>query len=108
MPFTLWPLADRVRLAPLELAWADRPDDPALSREVWWARWVLDMIGRHPSAWVPVRRLVWESEAYVGRQLSEEAFRVAARRNGARVRPDAVGYDMAAFDRIRLEALLAD
>jgi hypothetical protein len=95
MPFTLWPPYERMRLMPHELAWAR---GHPLAKDVWWARWILKNIGKHDRAWVPIARLQRDSEVYVGKQLDADAFRVAAQRSGARVREDAVGYDMRACD----------
>lgn len=107
MPFTLWPIYDRVRLMPHELAWSGCPDDP-LARDVWWARHILNQIGKHDRCWVHVERIQRDSELYVGRRLDAEAVRRAARRSGARVREDAVGYDMRACDRLLWDTVMRE
>eukprot|EP00951_Prasinocladus_malaysianus_P045642 scaffold612741_cov18-Prasinocladus_malaysianus.AAC.1 len=57
MAAALWPLYERVRLMPHELAWTGPGADEDTARQVWWARWILKMIGRHDTAWVPIERL---------------------------------------------------
>lgn len=104
---TLWPLYDRVRLMPHELAWCGRPDSP-LATDVWWARYILGRIGKHDRAWVPIARLQRDAELYVGKRLDAEAVRTAARLSGGRVRTDAVGYDMRACDRLMWETVVQE
>lgn len=101
MPHTLWPLHERVRLMPHELAWGG-------SADAWWARWILKRIGKHDRAWVPIERIQRDSEVYVGKRLDAGAVRHAARLSGARVRDDAVGYDMRACDRLLWETVMRE
>lgn len=93
------PPHEKIRLMPHELSWCGDPDSP-LAADAWWARWILNLIGKSDRTWIATKRLSRDSEVYIGKQIPEAAFVLAARRSGARVRDDAVGYDMIACDRM--------
>lgn len=90
---------------PHELAWCP---DKNIATDVWWARYILNRIGKHERTWVPIERLQRDSEVYVGKRLDAEALRTAARLSGARVQRDAVGYDMRACDRLLWQTVMQE
>jgi hypothetical protein len=97
----LWPYYERMQLQDIELNWAgDRIQDDSLKKDAWWARWLLNRIGKHPKSWVPIARLQRDSLIYFGGAPSDAAFRAAAKAMGARVNRTHVGYDMIACDRL--------
>ena len=100
---SLWPEYRRMRLMEHELAWGGEGVPEGLRGDVWWARYVLRRIPRHERAWVPISKLQRYAGVCIGGEPAPEAFRLAARRMGARVREDAVGCDVRVCDRLYWE-----